>query len=118
MDKIAPRFKLDEHYNLDEKSKSVSLSEEGVALGEKLLKVENLYDPKSIEYLHHLNQALKAHLLFQRDVDYLVKDGEVVIVDEFTGRTMPGRRYSDGLHQALEAKEGVKVERENQTLSA
>jgi len=80
--------------------------------------VENLYDPKNIEYLHHLNQSLKAHLLFQRDVDYLVKDGEVVIVDEFTGRTMPGRRYSDGLHQALEAKEGVKVERENQTLAS
>jgi preprotein translocase subunit SecA len=89
-----------------------------VALGEKLLKVDNLYDPKNIEYLHHLNQSLKAHLLFQRDVDYLVKDGEVVIVDEFTGRTMPGRRYSDGLHQALEAKEGVKIERENQTLAS
>ena len=115
---IVPRFKVDTHYNLDEKSRSVSLTEEGVAQGEKLLKVENLYDPKNIEFLHHLNQALKAHLLFQRDVDYLVKDGEVVIVDEFTGRTMPGRRYSDGLHQALEAKEGVKVERENQTLAS
>ena len=118
VDKIVPRFKSDTHYNLDEKSRSVSLTEDGVAQGEKLLKVENLYDPKNIEYLHHLNQALKAHLLFQRDVDYLVKDGEVVIVDEFTGRTMPGRRYSDGLHQALEAKEGVKVERENQTLAS
>jgi len=118
VDKIIPGFKRDEHYTLDEKSRTVSLSEEGVALGEKLLKVENLYDPKNIEYLHHLNQSLKAHLLFQRDVDYLVKDGEVVIVDEFTGRTMPGRRYSDGLHQALEAKEGVKVERENQTLAS
>ena len=118
VDKIIPRFKKDEHYSLDEKAKAVSLSEEGVALGEKLLKVENLYDPQNIEYLHHLNQALKAHLLFQRDVDYLVKDGEVVIVDEFTGRTMPGRRYSDGLHQALEAKEGVKIERENQTLAS
>ncbi|KPJ98843.1 MAG: preprotein translocase subunit SecA [Desulfobacterales bacterium SG8_35] len=118
VDKIVPRFKRDEHYNLDEKSRAVSLTEEGVALGEKLLKVENLYDPKNIEYLHHLNQSLKAHLLFQRDVDYLVKDGEVVIVDEFTGRTMPGRRYSDGLHQALEAKEGVKIERENQTLAS
>ncbi|MBW2466423.1 MAG: preprotein translocase subunit SecA [Deltaproteobacteria bacterium] len=115
---VVPRFKRDEHFNLDEKSRAVSLSEEGVALGEKLLQVENLYDPKNIEYLHHLNQALKAHLLFQRDVDYLVKDGEVVIVDEFTGRTMPGRRYSDGLHQALEAKEGVKIERENQTLAS
>jgi len=118
VDKVVPRFKKDEHYNLDEKSRTVSLSEEGVALGEKLLKVENLYDPQNIEYLHHLNQSLKAHLLFQRDVDYLVKDGEVVIVDEFTGRTMPGRRYSDGLHQALEAKEGVKIERENQTLAS
>ncbi|MFC1837069.1 preprotein translocase subunit SecA [Thermodesulfobacteriota bacterium] len=118
VDRLVPRFKKDEHYNLDEKSRSVSLTEEGVALGEKLLKVENLYDPKNIEYLHHLNQALKAHLLFQRDVDYLVKDGEVVIVDEFTGRTMPGRRYGDGLHQALEAKEGVKIERENQTLAS
>ena len=118
VDKIIPGFKVDEHYTLDEKAKAVSLTEEGVALGEKLLKVENLYDPKNIEYLHHLNQALKAHLLFQRDVDYLVKDGEVVIVDEFTGRTMPGRRYSDGLHQALEAKEGVKVESENQTLAS
>jgi preprotein translocase subunit SecA len=118
VDKVVPRFKRDEHYTLDEKSRTVSLSEEGVAMGEKLLKVENLYDPKNIEYLHHLNQSLKAHLLFQRDVDYLVKDGEVVIVDEFTGRTMPGRRYSDGLHQALEAKEGVKIERENQTLAS
>jgi preprotein translocase subunit SecA len=118
VDKVVPRFKRDEHYSLDEKSRTVSLSEEGVALGEKMLKVENLYDPKNIEYLHHLNQSLKAHLLFQRDVDYLVKDGEVVIVDEFTGRTMPGRRYSDGLHQALEAKEGVKIERENQTLAS
>ena len=118
VDKVVPRFKRDVDYNLDEKSRTVSLTEEGVALGEELLKVENLYDPKNIEYLHHLNQALKAHLLFQRDVDYLVKDGEVVIVDEFTGRTMPGRRYSDGLHQALEAKEGVKVERENQTLAS
>ncbi len=118
VDKIIPRFKNEEHYTVDEKAKTVSLTEEGVALGEQLLKVENLYDPKNIEYLHHLNQALKAHLLFQRDVDYLVKDGEVVIVDEFTGRTMPGRRYSDGLHQALEAKERVKIESENQTLAS
>ncbi len=118
VDKLIPRFKKDEHYSLDEKARTVSMTEEGVALGEQLLKVENLYDPKNIEYLHHLNQGLKAHLLFQNDVDYLVKDGEVVIVDEFTGRTMPGRRYSDGLHQALEAKEGVKVEQENQTLAS
>jgi len=118
VDKLIPRFKKDVGYNLDEKSRTVSLTEEGVALGEKLLKIDNLYDPKNIEYLHHLNQGLKAHLLFQRDVDYLVKDGEVLIVDEFTGRTMPGRRFSDGLHQALEAKENVKIEGENQTLAS
>ena len=118
VDKLIPRFKKDVDYNLDEKSKAVSMTEEGVGLGEKLLKIDNLYDPKNIEYLHHLNQSLKAHLLFQRDVDYLVKDGEVVIVDEFTGRTMPGRRFSDGLHQALEAKEKVKIEGENQTLAS
>ena len=82
-----------------------------------MLQVENLYDPKYIEILHHINQALKAHALFKRDVDYIVKDGEVIIVDEFTGRLMPGRRYSEGLHQALEAKEGVKIENENQTLA-
>ena len=81
-------------------------------------KIDNLYDPNNIEYLHHLNQSLKAHVLFQRDVDYIVKNGQVVIVDEFTGRTMEGRRYSDGLHQALEAKENVKIERENQTLAS
>ena len=81
------------------------------------MKVENLYDPKHVEFLHHINQALKAHHLFARDVDYIVKDGQVIIVDEFTGRLMPGRRFSDGLHQALEAKENVKIERENQTLA-
>jgi len=118
VNKIIPRFKKEIDYTVDEKERTVSMTEEGVALGEKLLKVDNLYDPKNIEFLHHVNQALKAHVLFQRDVDYLVKDGEVVIVDEFTGRTMPGRRYSDGLHQALEAKEGVKVEGENQTLAS
>ncbi len=83
-----------------------------------MLNVSNLYEPKNIEIIHHVNQALKAHTLFKRDVDYLVKDGQVVIVDEFTGRVMPGRRYSDGLHQALEAKERVKIERENQTLAS
>jgi len=118
VNQVIPPFKRDLHYVVDEKARSVTLTEEGVALGEELLKVDNLYDPKNIEWLHHLNQAMKAHALFKRDVDYLVKDGEVVIVDEFTGRTMPGRRYSDGLHQALEAKEGVKVEQENQTLAS
>ena len=118
VNRVIPPFKCDVHYTVDEKARSVSLTEEGVALGEELLKVDNLYDPKNIEWLHHLTQAMKAHVLFKRDVDYLVKDGEVIIVDEFTGRTMPGRRYSDGLHQALEAKEGVKVEQENQTLAS
>ena len=105
-------------YELDEKSRSVTLTEAGVSNVENLLKVENLYEPTQIETLHHVNQALKAHVLFKRDVDYVVKDDKVIIVDEFTGRLMDGRRYSDGLHQALEAKEGVKIERENQTLAA
>jgi preprotein translocase subunit SecA len=118
VDKIMSAFKEEAHYEVDEKSKQVSLTDEGIALGEELLKVENLYEPDAIEQLHHLNQALKAHTLFQRDVDYIVKNGEVVIVDEFTGRTMEGRRYSDGLHQALEAKEHVKIEKENQTLAS
>lgn len=118
VNRIMRKFKPDEHYIVDEKARQVSLNEEGIALGEKLLKLDNLYDPNNIEYLHHLNQTLKAHVLFQRDVDYIVKNGQVVIVDEFTGRTMEGRRYSDGLHQALEAKENVKIEKENQTLAS
>ncbi len=115
---IIPRFRNDEDYTIDEKARTVVLTEEGVAKAEKALGVENLYDPKSIEILHHVNQALKAHTLFKKDVDYIVKSGEVVIVDEFTGRLMPGRRYSEGLHQALEAKENVKIENENQTLAS
>ncbi len=118
VDRLMRNFKKDEHYTVDEKARQVMLTEEGVALGEELLKIDNLYDPTNIDQLHHINQALKAHVIFQRDVDYIVKNGEVVIVDEFTGRTMEGRRYSDGLHQALEAKEGVKIERENQTLAS
>ncbi len=118
VNRIIPNFKKDIHYSLDEKARSVSMSEDGVTLGENLLNLDNLYDPSNIEWLHHVNAALKAHVLFHRDVDYLVQDGQVVIVDEFTGRTMPGRRFSDGLHQALEAKEGVKIERENQTLAS
>lgn len=118
VNQIIPSFSKDEHYAVDEKSRQVSLTEEGIALGEELLKIDNLYDPANIEYLHHLNQSLKAHILFKKDVDYIVNNGQVVIVDEFTGRTMEGRRYSDGLHQALEAKEGVKIERENQTLAS
>ncbi len=104
-------------YTIDEKAKSATLTEQGVARVEKLLKVENLYDPRNIETLHHVNQALRAHAMYKRDVDYVVKDGEVLIVDEFTGRLMPGRRWSDGLHQAVEAKEGVRIESENQTLA-
>ncbi|MGD9685422.1 MAG: preprotein translocase subunit SecA [Desulfobacter sp.] len=115
---IIPAFKKDTDYTLDEESKTVSLTEEGIAKGEELLNVENLYDPANIELLHHLNQALKAHVIFKRDTDYIVKNGQVVIVDEFTGRLMSGRRYSEGLHQALEAKEGVKIENENQTLAS
>ncbi len=111
-------FLKEEHYNIDEKAKAVTLTEEGVAQCERLLGVENLYDPHNSELLHHVQQALKAHQLFKKDVDYIVKDGQVIIVDEFTGRIMPGRRYSDGLHQALEAKEGVKIESENQTLAS
>ena len=102
---------------MEEKSHTAFLTEEGVGHVEKLLKMENLYDPRNIETLHHVNQALKAYTLFKRDVDYVVKDGEVVIVDEFTGRLMPGRRWSDGLHQAVEAKENVRIENENQTLA-
>ncbi len=115
---IIPAFKDEIDYKIDEEAKSVTLTEEGVAKGEKFLGVENLYDPSNIEILHHLNQALKAHTMFKRDVDYIVKDNQVVIVDEFTGRLMEGRRYSDGLHQALEAKENVKIANENQTLAS
>ena len=114
---IIPGLKAERHYTIDEKARTVVLTEEGVAHSEKVLKVDNLYDPKYIELLHHINQGLKAHTLFKRDVDYIVKHGEVIIVDEFTGRLMPGRRYSEGLHQALEAKENVKIENENQTLA-
>lgn len=114
---IVPLLKPETHYTVDEKAKSVTLTEAGVAKAEEQLKVDNLYDPRNIELLHHVNQALKAHALFTRDVDYIVKEGQVIIVDEFTGRLMPGRRYSDGLHQALEAKENVKIENENQTLA-
>src|SRR5687767_4517023 len=104
-------------YIVDEKSKAVSLTEQGIASCERLLNVDNLYDPQHITMLHHVQQALRAHALYRRDVDYVIKDGEVIIVDEFTGRMMPGRRWSDGLHQAVEAKEGVRIERENQTLA-
>jgi preprotein translocase subunit SecA len=117
IDRVIPRLARDEDYTVDEKLRNVVLTEDGVAKVEKLLNVANLYDPAQIDTLHHVNQALKAHVIFKRDVDYVVKDGEVLIVDEFTGRLMPGRRWSDGLHQAVEAKEGVRIERENQTLA-
>jgi len=102
---------------VDEKAKTVSLTEAGIVSCERLLGIDNLYDPQHIDSLHHIQQGLRAHSLFRKDVDYMVKDGEVIIVDEFTGRLMPGRRWSDGLHQAVEAKEGVRIERENQTLA-
>ncbi len=117
VNKIIPGLKKEEDFAIDEKARTVVLTEEGVAKAENKLRVDNIYDQKHIELLHHVNQALKAHSLFKRDVDYIVKKGEVIIVDEFTGRLMPGRRYSEGLHQALEAKEDVKIENENQTLA-
>ncbi len=116
--RLVPQLKKDEHYAVDEKANSVTLTEEGVARAEKLLNIENLYDDQNVRMTHHLNQALKAWALMRRDRDYVVKDNQVMIVDEFTGRIMEGRRYSDGLHQAIEAKEGVKIERESQTLAS
>jgi len=117
IDKIIPRLKAGEDYTVDEKARTVILTEDGNIKAEKLLGAGNLYDPSNIDLVHHILQGLKAYNLFRRDVDYVVKDGEVIIVDEFTGRLMPGRRWSDGLHQAVEAKEGVKIENENQTLA-
>ena len=117
INRIIPSLKKGNDFEIEEKTRAVTLTESGVAKAEKLLNLNNLYDPKNIEILHHVNQGLKAHAIFKRDVDYVVKEGEVLIVDEFTGRMMPGRRYSDGLHQALEAKESVKIESENQTLA-
>jgi len=117
IDKIIPKLILEIDYTVDEKHKAVTLTEEGVSKCERLLGFQNLYDPENIETIHHVYQALRAHALFKRDVDYVVKNNEVVIIDEFTGREMPGRRWSDGLHQAIEAKEAVKIERENQTLA-
>ncbi|MBO8168458.1 MAG: preprotein translocase subunit SecA [Thermoanaerobacteraceae bacterium] len=118
VDKIIPRLKKDEHYTVDEKANVVTLTEKGIARVEELLGVDNLYDDKNMQLSHQVNQALKAHVLMKRDRDYVVKDGQVIIVDEFTGRLMFGRRFSDGLHQAIEAKEGVKIERESQTLAS
>ncbi len=117
IDKIIPKLRRDVDYQVDEKHRTVTLTEEGVGRSESLLSVDNLFDPSNMEILHHINQALKAHTLFKRDVEYVVKEGEVMIVDEFTGRLMPGRRWSDGLHQAVEAKEGLRIQQENQTLA-
>src|SRR6516165_1041010 len=117
IDKIIPKLIQEIDYTLDEKHRTATLTEEGVSKCERMLSLGNLYDPAHMETIHHVYQALRAHTLYKRDVDYVVKDGEVIIVDEFTGRQMPGRRWSDGLHQAVEAKEGVKIERENQTLA-
>ena len=117
IDKIIPKLQKEIDYTIDEKARTVILTEEGNIKAEKLLGAGNLYDPANIELVHHILQGLKSYTLFKRDVDYVVKDGEVIIVDEFTGRLMPGRRWSDGLHQAVEAKEGVKIASENQTLA-
>lgn len=114
---IMPQLQNVRDYVIEEKNKSAALTEEGVATVEKALRVNNLYAPENMELVHHVHQALKAHACFKLDVDYVVKEGEVIIVDEFTGRLMPGRRYSDGLHQALEAKENCTIENENQTLA-
>ncbi|PJZ43993.1 preprotein translocase subunit SecA [Leptospira brenneri] len=118
VNKIIPKLIEGEDYEIDEKAKNVILSEAGVHHVEELLGVENLYQAENIELVHHVQQALKAHKIFYRDKDYVVQDGEVIIVDEFTGRLMKGRRYSDGLHQSLEAKEGVTIARESQTLAS
>ncbi|MBU1626002.1 preprotein translocase subunit SecA, partial [bacterium] len=117
IDKIIPRLKKGKDFEVDEKARSVFLLEDGIPKVEGFLNISNLYDPQNMDILHHVNQALRAHSLFKLDVDYVVKEGQVIIVDEFTGRLMFGRRYSDGLHQALEAKERVKIASENQTLA-
>jgi preprotein translocase subunit SecA len=115
--RIIPKLKKGDHYEVDEKHRTVSITEEGVAKVEEALNIDNMYDDVNSQLVNHLQQALKAHALFKKDVDYIVKDGEVIIVDEFTGRLMDGRRYSEGLHQAIEAKEGVSIREENQTLA-
>ncbi len=114
---MIPRLKENVHYNVDEKEKAAFLTDAGMDELEKMLGTSNIYNEKGVAYVHHLEQALKAHSLFKRDRDYVVKEGEVIIVDQFTGRLMPGRRYSEGLHQAIEAKEGVSVQKESKTLA-
>ena len=117
VNRIIKYLKPEEDFKLDEKLKTVVLTEQGSRKAEKLLGIDNLYDTVNIQIVHHINQAIRAHYFFKRDVDYVVKDGKIVIVDEFTGRLLSGRRWSDGLHQAIEAKEGLKIEAENQTLA-
>src|SRR5256885_3616305 len=120
IDKIVPRLRRDVDYQVDEKHRTVTLTEEGNVRAAQLVGVPDLFDEfssENVEIIHHINQALKAHTLYKRDVEYVVKEGEVMIVDEFTGRLMPGRRWSDGLHQAVEAKEGLRIQQENQTLA-
>src|SRR6266540_2419165 len=117
VNQIIPSMIRDQDFTVDEKSRTIVMTDSGVEKMEKKLGVKNLYAPEEIETLHHVEQALRAHHLYRNEVDYVVKEGEVLIVDEFTGRLMPGRRWSDGLHQAVEAKEGVKIEAENQTLA-
>src|SRR3989344_1801 len=114
---VVPRLNENEDYNVDEKRKTVSITENGIEKVEKVLGIENIYEAGGVRHVHHLEQALKAHVLFKKDRDYVVKDGEIIIVDEFTGRLMPGRRWSEGLHQAVEAKEGVSVQKESRTLA-
>ena len=114
---IVPQMEIDEDFEIDEKLRTAAITEAGVEKVERIMGIENLYDPSNYLYIHALNQSLKAYHLFKKDVDYMLKDGQIIIVDEFTGRLMPGRRYSEGLHQAIEAKERVKIKDENQTLA-
>lgn len=116
--KIVPGLKKEEDYDVDEKLRSVTLTEEGIHKMENILQIENIYSPEGFRYLHYLEESLKAHVLFHKDKEYVVKDGEILIVDEFTGRMLMGRRYSNGLHQAIEAKEGVEVKQENRILAS
>jgi preprotein translocase subunit SecA len=118
VDNLVRKLNKEKHYLVDEKTRTVHLTEDGVAESERFLNVTNLYDLSHMDQIHAINQSLKAHQLFRKDVDYMVNEGKVIIVDEFTGRLMPGRRYSDGLHQALEAKEKVRIEEEYQTLAS
>ena len=118
VNKVIPQLTKDKHYTVDEKQRSAVLTEDGIIKVQEILGIGNLYEVKNIEVLHHVNQSLRAHTLFKNEVDYVVRDGKVIIVDEFTGRMKEGSRWSDGLHQAVEAKEGVEVKSENQTLAS